>query len=166
MVQRFNGSTVQRFNGSRFGSGFRGSGFGTPYTFADHMVARRYQDLVCWQLANELKLRVYAIVAKAPVAKDLKYCDQIRDSARSATRNIAEGFGRYRPADFARFLLIARASLLETHDHLCDGLDLRYLSQAECKEACTLADRACGAVTKLHAYLERCARRRRKNPEP
>jgi four helix bundle protein len=132
----------------------------------NHVVARHYQDLLCWQLANELKRRVYAIVARPLVAKDFKYCDQIRDSARSATRNIAEGFGRYRPADFARFLLIARASLLETHNHLCDGLDLRYMSQAECEEACTLADRACGAVTKLHAYLERCARRRRKNPEP
>jgi four helix bundle protein len=125
------------------------------------MVARRYQDLVCWQLANELKLRVYAILAKAPVAKDLKYCDQIRDSARSACRNIAEGFGRYRPAEFARFLMIARASILETHNHLGDGLDLRYFSRAEYEEACALADRACGAVTKLHAYLERYGRRRR-----
>jgi|SRR5262245_18827719 len=135
------------------------------------MVARKYQDLVCWQLANELKLRVYAIVAKAPVAKDLKYCDQIRDSARSACRNIAEGFGRYRPAEFARFLLIARASLVETHNHLIDGIDQGYLKTGECEELLVLADRARGATTRLHAYLERCryAPRRKgrtKNREP
>jgi four helix bundle protein len=34
--------------------------------------------------------------------RDLKFCDQIRDSARSSTRNIAEGFGRFEPAEFRR----------------------------------------------------------------
>jgi four helix bundle protein len=135
------------------------------------MVARHYQDLVCWQLANELKRRVYAFIARSTVARDFEYCDQIRGSARSAPRNIAEGFGRYRPAEFARFLLIARASLIETHNHLTDGMDQGYLKTGECEELLVLADRAGGATTRLHAYLERCRhalrrRARTKNREP
>ena len=120
------------------------------------MIARRYEDLVCWQLANELKRRVYAFTAKMPAAGDFKYCNQIRDSARGAPKTIAEGFGRFRPPEFGRFLEFARASLMETHNHLGDARDLNYLSEAECVELCTLANRAIGATTNLHAYLQRC----------
>ena len=124
------------------------------------MVARHYRDLVCWQLANELKLEVYAFTAKPSVAKDFKYCNQVRDSARGAPRTIAEGFGRYRPPEFARYLEFARASLTETHNHLVDGLDLGYLTAADCDSMCRLADRAAGATTRLLLYLKQCS------PEP
>ena len=120
------------------------------------MVARYYWELECWQLANELKLKVYAFIAKLPPARDFKYCDQIRESARSAPRNIAEGHGRYRPAEFARFLDFARGSLTETHNHLRDGLDLNYLTKAECAPMFKLCDRATGATTNLLRYLRRC----------
>ncbi len=83
------------------------------------MVARYYWELECWQLANELKLKVYA---------------------------------------FARFLEIARGSLAETHNHLRDGLDLNYLTEAECAPMFKLCDRASGATTNLLRYLRRCRR--------
>ena len=119
------------------------------------MIAHRYHDLVCWQLANELKRRVYAFTGTEPAVKDRKYCDQIRDSARSAPSNIAEGFGRFRPVEFARFLEFAKASLLETDNHLRDGQDLGYISERACKEMRGLADRAAGATTNLMKYLRR-----------
>src|SRR5712692_9193769 len=120
------------------------------------MIARRYQDLICWQLSNELKKRVYAFTAKTPAKNDFKFCGQSRDSARGAPRTIAEGFGRFRPPEFARYLEFARASLMETHNHLQDGRDLNYLTDDECSELCSLANRAIGATTKLHAYLQNC----------
>jgi four helix bundle protein len=129
------------------------------------MVARRYDELECWQLANELKLKVYALTARSNVRKDLEFCQQIRGSGRSATSNMAEGFGRFQPGDFARFLDIARASLLETHNHLNDAVDLGYLSSSECRELCLLADRATGATTNLARYLRQC-KRRPKRQEP
>ena len=128
------------------------------------MGAKRYEDLVCWQLSNDLKLRIYAITDALPAAKDFRYCDQIRESARSAPSNIAEGFGRFHPADFARFLEIARGSLIETHNHLRDGLDRRYLTAVECRELCALADRASAATTRLRSYLDRCSQGRRCTP--
>jgi four helix bundle protein len=80
----------------------------------------------------------------------------MRGSARGAPRTIAEGFGRFRPADFARYLDFARASLIEAQNHLDDALDCRYLTAEEHADLWKLADRAIGATTKLHQYLQGC----------
>jgi four helix bundle protein len=92
------------------------------------MSVRDFRELVCWQLSYELKCEVVAFTSTGPASKDFKYRDQIRDSSSWAPSNIAEGFGRFRPGDFARFLEIARASLDETRNHLIDGRDRGYLA--------------------------------------
>ena len=120
------------------------------------MIARHYRELECWQLSNELKNRIYAFLATGPVADDFDFCKQIRGSARGATRTIAEGFGRFRPADFARYLEFARGSLMETQNHLDDALDSGYLSESTHKELFALANRAIGATSGLHRYLKTC----------
>jgi four helix bundle protein len=120
------------------------------------MVARHYRELVCWQLSNELKRRVYAFIAKPPASKDFEFCKQIRGSARGAPRTISEGFGRFRPPEFARYLEFARASLLETQNHLDDALDADYITTDLHHELFKLADRAIGATTKLQQYLKTC----------
>jgi len=117
------------------------------------MGARTFRELQCWQLSNELKRRAYSVISQAPAKHDLKFCDQLRDSARGGPRAIAEGFGPFRPADFARYLEFARASLMETQNHLDDALDSGYVTAAERDELDALADRAIGAVTNLHRYL-------------
>jgi four helix bundle protein len=121
--------------------------------------ARHYKELTCWQLANELKLRIYKVVKRPVVARDVRFRDQIRDSAASGPRNISEGFGRRTHADFAHYLDIARGSLMETQNHLEDARDRRYLTSAECNELVILTKRACGAVAGLQRYL-------RNNPDP
>jgi four helix bundle protein len=120
------------------------------------MTAQRYEELDCWQLSNALKLRVYAFIANPPASKDFEFCDQIRRSARGAPRTIAEGFGRFRPKEFARYLEFARASLMETQNHLGDARDSRYITNEEHDELFKLADRAIGASTRLHQYLSTC----------
>jgi four helix bundle protein len=132
------------------------------------MVARTYRELVCWQLSNDLKRRVYEFTARPLVAKDFDFCKQIRGSARGAPRTIAEGFGRFRPADFARYLEFARASLIETQNHLDDALDAKYLTTDEHADLWRLADRALRATTKLHQYLRTCKTppRERRTQEP
>lgn len=96
---------------------------------------------------------MYAIIAVPPAKNDFKFCDQIRDSARGGPRAIAEGFGRFRPTEFARYLEFARASLMETQSHIDDALDSSYVSETEHDELVLLADRAIGATTNLHRYL-------------
>jgi four helix bundle protein len=117
------------------------------------MSVSRYKDLECWQLANQLKLQVYAIVNNSPARRDLKFRDQIFDSARSGPRNIAEGFARYHHPEFAHFLGIAKGSLIETHNHIGDGYDLGYWTANERDRLEALADRAANAITGLIAYL-------------
>jgi four helix bundle protein len=114
---------------------------------------KRYEDLVCWRLAYELQREVWAITATGAVVRDFKFRDQIRDAAASAPRNIAEGFGRYRPAEFARFLDIARGSLTETHNHLRVGQDLGYFTVHDHSRLALLTGRAAIATTRLIRYL-------------
>ena len=130
------------------------------------MAARTYRELVCWQLSNDLKRRIYEFTAKAPASSDFDFCRQIRGSARGAPRTIAEGFGRFRPADFARYLEFARASLIETQNHLDDALDAQYLNSEEHATLWNLADRALRATTKLHQYLQTCKPRPKGTPNP
>ena len=47
------------------------------------MVAKRYENLEAWQLADELKREVYAITATGSAATDFGFRDQIRDAAAS-----------------------------------------------------------------------------------
>jgi four helix bundle protein len=118
------------------------------------MVARRYQELVAWQLANELKQKVYALVDRSRALEDRRFCEQLKDSAASAPRNLAEGFGYYRHPEFAKYTRIAKASLIETHNHLADGVDRRHWSPREAAALQQLADRVVGACVRLLQYLE------------
>jgi len=113
------------------------------------MGARNFRDLVAWQLAYELKCEVLAFTATGPVSRDFKYRDQIRDSSASAPANISEGFGRFRPRDFARFLEYARASLMETQNHLLDGRDRGYLDAQLYSRLSNLARSALKTTTHL-----------------
>jgi four helix bundle protein len=127
------------------------------------MIAKDFTELACWQLAAELKQKVYALIARPLIARDFKFCDQIRESTRSAPMNIAEGFGKYDPPEFKRFLNIAIGSLSETQNHLHDALDQKYLEESECAELLRLAKRARGAAIALRSYLESCPRKHRAN---
>jgi four helix bundle protein len=117
---------------------------------------RSHQELVAWQLSEELKDRVYEITARSDGARDRDFCDDIRRSARSAPANLAEAFGRYRPRDAARFVRIAIASLVETINHLGHASKQRFMSESETTVLITLAKRAKGASCAWLAYLERC----------
>ena len=119
------------------------------------MGARNYRELVCWQLARQLKCEVLAFTATGPAKQDRDFCAEIRESARSAPSNISEGFGRETHRDFAHFLSVARASLMETDNHLLDALDSHYLVPSKYEQLAALARRALAATTRLQSYLLR-----------
>src|SRR5262245_3038890 len=85
------------------------------------LVARRYEDLDAWHLADQLRQEVFALTETGTASKDFKFRDQIRDAASSSARNIAEGFGRFRPPDFARFMEFSIASTMEVRDLLIEA---------------------------------------------
>ena len=83
---------------------------------------RRFEDLIAWQLCFELQQCVFELTESGPAARDFEFKRQIRRASASATDNLAEGFGRYRTRDFARFVDITRGSLNETSSQLKHGL--------------------------------------------
>jgi four helix bundle protein len=116
-------------------------------------VARSFTDLDAWKLASELKRGVYELIKFGPAAADYEFRDQIRNAAASAPRNIAEGFGRYLPKEFAQYLRVANGSLMETSNHLADGVHRGYFSREDAARLDVLARRASAATTRLIRYL-------------
>src|SRR5262245_52667117 len=103
--------------------------------------ADRFEDLISWQRMHELNVEIWKATANGPATRDHDFCREIRDAADSAERNIAEGFGRYSPAQFAHFLDISRASALETKTLLRKGLAVGYWKEANHQRLDSLATR-------------------------
>ena len=118
------------------------------------MCAKRLQELEVFQLADELRNEVHAITSRSAAREDVRFCSQIRDAVSSITRNIAEGFGRYRHKEFANFATIARGSAFEVADHLRDGVARKHWSADEVRPHQELCDRTIGALTRLIRYLK------------
>jgi four helix bundle protein len=124
-------------------------------------MAKKYDELDAWQLANELKLGVYRLTESGSVTRDFDFYYQLREAAASGPSNIAEGFGRYKPPQFRQFLDIAIASLTETTNHLRDGVDRKHFVTNDVRPLLVLAARARGAAIGLKSYLKDA-----KPPEP
>jgi four helix bundle protein len=82
------------------------------------------------------------------------FCRQIRGSASSAPHNVAEGFGRFWPREFAHKLRIARGELAETQSALSVALRQKYVTDDQHSEMYRIANRAIGAATRLLQYLD------------
>lgn len=116
-------------------------------------MAKSFRELVAWQLAVELRDKVLPLLKTDPVRKDFKFCDQLADSVRSPARNIAEGYGRYNPAEIARYVDFARASLDETENHLRDGVASSYFPAETVGPLIRLLARCRTALNHWHTYL-------------
>lgn len=113
-----------------------------------------FREIAAWQRSREVKMLAYALLAKSEVARDFTFRDQLLDCARSAPRNIAEGFARYKHKEFAQFVRVAKGSLGEVLDHFIDAVDNGYLSPADFAEHEHACKKALKAVNGLIRYLE------------
>jgi four helix bundle protein len=118
------------------------------------MGVRSFRDLRAWQTCRAFKLAVYRLVQTGRLADDRHLREQLRESAASATSQIAEGFGRFSPADFGRFLAMTKASLMEAQNHLQDAVDRGYITEACRLSHDELAKVALRDVTALLEYLQ------------
>jgi four helix bundle protein len=89
---------------------------------------RTFEDLNCWKTGAEIRRDISEMIRTFPSDEKFELCSQMRRAARSATNNIAEGFGRYHYQEFIRFCRISRASLLELIDHLLIAHEEKYIS--------------------------------------
>ena len=79
---------------------------------------RSYRDLIAWQKAFDLCLRVYSATETFPPEECFCLTQQIRRSAISAPSNVAEGAGRSKPGEFIQSLDYARGSVFEMETQL------------------------------------------------
>ena len=114
---------------------------------------KSHEELVTWQLCRQLKLEVNELVRTGPITRDRDLCDQLERAARNAPRAVAEGFGRYLPADFIRYLRYANGEVKEVLDALQDAVDRRYVSPEQILPLQRLAKRATRAIGGFIAYL-------------
>jgi len=117
---------------------------------------KRFEDLIAYQRSVELRDLVYDLTGAGRVAADTRFRDQLRDSACSPPRNLAEGFTRFTPREFARFVTIAKGSIAETQNHLSHGLRQGYFTPPDYERAWRLSCRTMAAVAGLGRYLRSC----------
>ena len=101
---------------------------GIAHASRQRMTAKTFRDLRAWQTAYAFKLRIYELIESGPLSNDETLRKQLRESAASAVSQISEGFGRFDPVDFARFVKMARASIVECQNHLQDAVDRGHIT--------------------------------------
>jgi four helix bundle protein len=90
------------------------------------MTVRHYSDLIAWQKAMDLVVRVYEATESFPPKERYGLTNQLRRASVSVLSNIAEGQGRRTTRDFLRCLSIASGSLQELETQLIIASRLNY----------------------------------------
>ena len=119
-----------------------------------------FEDLHCWQACRELKHFVMHKVVSQLSRRELDLLgDNLVRAARSTTRNIAEGFGRFHHADNARFCRISRGSCYEVLDDLITAHDDGLIDDEILAEGRRLVVRAVKVLNGYIRYLRNQDRR-------
>ena len=117
------------------------------------MCAQNLRELAAFRLCEELMKRVEAETATNPIAQHFGIRDQLNDAALDAASDVAEGFVRYYPGDFARFLDFAISSLAEVHTRTESAYRRKLLSTQATSDILNLCARSNSACRNLRAYL-------------
>ena len=92
---------------------------------------KRFEDLDCWQMANELCRLIFLFTSKEIFSKSYPLKSQIDSSSGSVIDNIAEGFERSGRKEFIQFLSIAKGSAGEVRSQLQRAFDRNFITKDE-----------------------------------
>ena len=118
------------------------------------MGVHRFTELRAWQACDAYKKAVYRLRDSNPHLRGWRRWSQFEDSVAGPPAHIAEGFGRFSPPDFARYCVMARASVMESQNHLIDAVDSGYMTEDMRLELNALAVVSLEEVTGLMEYLQ------------
>jgi four helix bundle protein len=126
--------------------------------------ARNIGELIAWQLANEQSDLIFDLIQNGPCVRDVKFCEQIRDSSGAVAPLIAEGFARFTPREFAKYLRWAKAEITETQTHLRKAQSRKYFTEDQLTPVWRISKRLMRATTRLlKAKLAQIEEERRNN---
>ena len=97
----------------------------------------------------ELSDVIFTITEFGKSTTNCEFRNQIRDASQAAPSLIAEGFVRFLPGDFVRYLRMARAEVAEVQSNLEFARRRNYFSEEELTRASTVARRAMCLTTRL-----------------
>jgi four helix bundle protein len=126
--------------------------------YEKNMKQFRFQKLDVWQQARLLNKKIYELSRAFPTNEAYALTSQIRRASISVSSNIAEGSGRNSDADFAYFLEIAYASLMEVISQLYLALDQGYISENQLEVITAEADFLASQLVALSKTLGRVSR--------
>lgn len=95
------------------------------------MPTNRFTQLEVWKSAHQAVLDVYRLTRSFPDDERFVLTSQMRRAAMSVPANIAEGYGRRRPLDKARFYTIGQGSNEELSYYLILARDLGYVKDVD-----------------------------------
>ena len=113
-----------------------------------------YKDLVVWKRGMELAKMAYLLSRRLPREENYALADQIRRSSISIPSNIAEGYGRTSPKDYARFLSMARGSSYELETQILLSIELDYIPENDAQNALALCKEIARMLTRILQKLE------------
>jgi four helix bundle protein len=135
------------------------SASGAAVALPSRMGFHTFEEIGAWQRAFELNDLVSDVCNRGSFDRDQRLRNQLRDAARSGPSNIAEGFGRWKHGDFAKFVRIAKASEVELLNHFKEALKSRHITREEKDKLDHAARKALKAANGLIRWLE-------ENPDP
>lgn len=126
------------------------------------MSARGFKDLVAWQKAKDLAVKIYRVTGHGVLSKDFGMRDQLRRSAVSIASNLAEGDERDTDKDAVRFFFIAKGSLAEVRTQLLICREVELLNQPDYEHLesdCATLAKMLGSLIKFRQRAGRDGRR-------
>ena len=97
------------------------------------MAIMSFKDLVVYQKAYALSLKVHHITLRFPQFEQYELGRQMRSASKSICSNIAEGYGKSKVSslEFKRYLQVALGSSEEMQTWTDYSYDLDYISDTE-----------------------------------
>ena len=94
------------------------------------MGRKGFRELVVWQKAKDIAVRIHQLSGGGALGRDFGLCDQIRRSAVSIASNLAEGDERDTDKEAVRFFYIAKGSLAELRTQIQIACEAGHLKNA------------------------------------
>ena len=117
------------------------------------MKVQSHRELIVWQKAMDLVVRVYALTEKLPPSERYRLIDQMSRAVVSVPANIAEGHERSTARDYANFLAVSKGSLMELETYLVLCVRLEYLTDSATADARALVIEISKMLTALRRSL-------------
>ena len=119
--------------------------------------ARRHEELIVWQLGDELRRELTRLTSRPEYAmRARRLREQTDDAIDSVCRNVAADTH----GPFAWFLRVSRRSLHEVEDAVHSARYKELLTEGELKQIRALVRRIVPALNGLIRYLERNPKQR------